>query len=72
MKCQVPGCKNLSDTQYDVDPNRPKRICSPCQAKWTPLTLDTLLKVQQADYGLEVDKRARMVVPKSELSSEVS
>ena len=55
--CEVPGCDNLPDTMYDVDPKRPKRICSPCQGKWTPLTLDTLLVVQQADYGIEADKR---------------
>ncbi len=58
MTCEVPGCSNYADTMYEVDPNKPKRVCSPCQGNHSPLTLDTVLGVRQKDYGLENDAAA--------------
>ena len=65
MTCQVPGCRNLSDLQYGVDPRNDKRICSPCFGTHTPLTLDTLLGVRQVDYGLENETAAAQQLGKA-------
>ncbi len=58
MKCEVPGCRNVADTLYEVDRNKPKWVCSPCQGNHSPLTLDTMLGVRQKDYGLENEAAA--------------
>jgi hypothetical protein len=53
-RCEVPKCKNRGDVLYSVDPNKPKRVCSPCIGKHSPRKLDALLEVKQKDYGCEL------------------
>lgn len=52
-RCEVPKCRNYGDVCYGVDPDNPKRVCSPCIGKHSPRKLDQLLGVVQKNYGCE-------------------
>lgn len=44
MKCSL--CKNQADTDYSVERDQPKPICSVCFGRWMPKELDALLGVK--------------------------
>lgn len=44
MKCSL--CKNPADTDYSVDRDKPKPLCSACFGRWGPKELDALLGVK--------------------------
>lgn len=44
MKCSL--CKNPADTDYAVERDNPKPLCSACFGRWGPKELDALLGVK--------------------------
>lgn len=44
MKCSL--CRNQADTDYAVERDKPKPLCSTCFGRWAPKELDALLGVK--------------------------